>query len=102
MLYGGVQEAPSIVSLSGSDSPFPVVDSAFSRRRKLIRARRGLPPAPFPDSLSDAVTGQLLLRYAVQDVHVPAQGSVKFGLYRAHVCSSASAVVGDLDLRRLA
>ncbi|GAA5863520.1 hypothetical protein JCM3774_006510 [Rhodotorula dairenensis] len=53
-------------------------------------------------SLSDAVTGELLLRYAVHDVHVPAQGSIKFGLYRAHVCSSASAAVGDIDFRRLA
>ncbi|GAA5985367.1 hypothetical protein JCM10908_006948 [Rhodotorula pacifica] len=52
-------------------------------------------------SLSDAVTSQLLLRYAVQDVHVPAQGSIKFGLYRAHVCSPASAVLGDIEFRKL-
>jgi hypothetical protein len=52
------------------------------------------------DYIQDAVTGELLLRYSIQNVNVPAQGSIKCGLYRAHICSAATAVVGDFDFRK--
>lgn len=55
---------------------------------------------PVPDSISNAVTNELLLRYRMQNVPVPAAGTIKTGLYRQHVCSPASAVVGDFDFRR--
>ncbi|GAA5872181.1 hypothetical protein JCM16303_001002 [Sporobolomyces ruberrimus] len=51
-------------------------------------------------TVSDAGTNQILLRYRVNDVNVPAKGSIKCGLYRAHVCSAASAVVGDFDFTK--
>lgn len=53
-----------------------------------------------PDYIQDAVSGELLLRYSISNVNVPAQGSIKCGLYRAHVCSAATAVVGDFDFRK--
>lgn len=53
------------------------------------------------DSICDALTGELFLRYAVRDVTVPAQGTIKTGLYRDHVCSAASAVIGDFEFKKL-
>jgi len=69
----------------------------------LLLARR-LADSPLPlsraDTVQDASTHELLLQYARSGVDVPAGGSVKCGLYRAHVCSAASAVVGDFQFSR--
>ena len=49
------------------------------------------------DTVCDVATSEVLIKYYIENVTVPAKGSVKCGLYRQHVCSSASAVVGDFD-----
>ncbi|GAA5821022.1 hypothetical protein JCM11251_001924 [Rhodosporidiobolus azoricus] len=51
-------------------------------------------------TIQDSVTLQPLLQYALSNVDIPAAGSVKCGLYRAHVCSAATAVVGDFDFKK--
>ena len=43
------------------------------------------------------MTNELLLLYKVEGVKVPAQGSIKTGLYRAVPAGPAAAVVGDFD-----
>ncbi|GAA5970660.1 hypothetical protein JCM3765_001186 [Sporobolomyces pararoseus] len=51
-------------------------------------------------SVRDSETNETLLRYVATNIDVPAKGSIKFGLYRAHVCSAATAVVGDFDFSK--
>ncbi|GAA5901283.1 uncharacterized protein JCM6883_000163 [Sporobolomyces salmoneus] len=51
-------------------------------------------------TVRDVETNELLLRYVASNVNVPAKGSIKCGLYRAHVFSPASAVVGDFDFSK--
>ncbi|ORY88421.1 hypothetical protein BCR35DRAFT_301544 [Leucosporidium creatinivorum] len=48
--------------------------------------------------IKDAVTNEPLLAYKISGVNVPAQGSIKTGLYRAVAFGPAAAVVGDFDL----
>ncbi|GAA5847159.1 hypothetical protein JCM5353_004983 [Sporobolomyces roseus] len=48
-------------------------------------------------TVCDVATSEVLIKFYVENVSVPAKGSIKCGLYRQHVCSSASAVVGDFD-----
>lgn len=49
------------------------------------------------DQIRDAATTDLLLEYKIAGVKVPAEGSIKTGLYRAVVSGPAAAVVGDFD-----
>ncbi|GAA5926584.1 uncharacterized protein JCM15063_000314 [Sporobolomyces koalae] len=51
-------------------------------------------------TVRDSESHEILLRYSVREVNVAAKGSIKFGLYRAHVCSPASAVIGDISFKK--
>lgn len=50
------------------------------------------------DQIKDALTNEPLLAYKVSGVIVPAQGSLKTGLYRAVAFGPAAATVGDFDI----
>ncbi|POY75446.1 hypothetical protein BMF94_1518 [Rhodotorula taiwanensis] len=92
--------------LGGSDGTTPVPLPEIGADRYWGRTTRHYmlvtygPNGAVDYSISDAVTNELLLRYCMQNVPVPAAGTIKTGLYRQHVCSPASAVVGDFDFRR--
>lgn len=44
------------------------------------------------------MTSEPLLAYKITGVNVPAQGSIKTGLYRAVAFGPAAAAVGDFDM----
>ncbi|GAA6008338.1 hypothetical protein JCM10207_000090 [Rhodosporidiobolus poonsookiae] len=97
-------QLPPELDAQGKPIPLPFINQSkyegrTTQHRFLVQwGSRG-----FVDySITDAVTGEPLLRYARSNVDVPAKGSIKCGMYRAHVCSAASAVVGDFDFRKAA
>ncbi|GAA5865566.1 hypothetical protein JCM8547_007651 [Rhodosporidiobolus lusitaniae] len=92
---------PLLDPVTGAPLPLPEVDAGRCWNRTLrheARVRWGT--GGFVDyQIHDALTGETLLQYyrGGPDINVPSQGSIKCGLYRAHVCSPASAVVGDFS-----
>ncbi|GAA6050874.1 hypothetical protein JCM3770_005750 [Rhodotorula araucariae] len=93
---------PPLLSPNGAPLPLPEIPvEQYWGRTTYHRAVVQWGPGGMVDyTVQDAVTQDLLLRYSISNVHVPAQGSIKCGLYRAHVCSTASAAVGDFDFKR--
>ncbi|GAA6038791.1 hypothetical protein JCM8097_002892 [Rhodosporidiobolus ruineniae] len=95
---------PLVDPQTGKELTLPGMDAErYWNRTTYHRAQVQWGPGGFVDySIADAITGEPLLRYCVSNVgNVPAQGSIKCGLYRAHVCSAATAVCGDFDFRPL-
>ncbi|GAA5865616.1 hypothetical protein JCM1840_001461 [Sporobolomyces johnsonii] len=94
---------PQPLGPDGNPVPLPEMDAErFWGRTTYHRAVVTWGPGGSVDyTVQDSLTLEPLLRYCVANVHVPAQGSIKCGLYRAHVCSSAKAVVGDFEFRKL-
>ncbi|GAA5998947.1 uncharacterized protein JCM10292_005815 [Rhodotorula paludigena] len=93
---------PPLLAPDGTPLPLPSIEKEkFWGRTTYHRAVVQWGPGGMVDyTIQDAVTHELLLRYCIHNVHVPAQGSIKCGLYRAHVCSAATAVVGDFEFKR--
>ncbi|GJN94301.1 hypothetical protein Rhopal_007375-T1 [Rhodotorula paludigena] len=93
---------PPLLAPDGTPLPLPSIEKErFWGRTTYHRAVVQWGPGGMVDyTIQDAVTHELLLRYCIQNVHVPAQGSIKCGLYRAHICSAATAVAGDFDFKR--
>ncbi|BGP43489.1 hypothetical protein JCM10449v2_007524 [Rhodotorula kratochvilovae] len=93
---------PPLLGPDGTPLPLPEIPvEQYWGRTTYHRAVVQWGPGGMVDyTVQDALTHDLLLRYSISNVHVPALGSIKCGLYRAHVCSAASAVVGDFDFKR--
>ncbi|KPV73376.1 uncharacterized protein RHOBADRAFT_55128 [Rhodotorula graminis WP1] len=95
-------QLPPLVDAHGHEVPLPEVDvERYWGRTTYHRMVVTWGPGGSVDyTVQDATTQELVLQYARSGVDVPAGGSIKCGLYRAHVCSAASAVVGDLQFSR--
>ncbi|GAA6008341.1 hypothetical protein JCM10207_000091 [Rhodosporidiobolus poonsookiae] len=94
---------PDELDAEGKVVPLPFVEQkVFEGRTTQHRFLVQWGPQGFVDyAITDAVTGAPILRYSRSNVDIPAKGSIKCGIYRAHVCSAASAVVGDFDFRKV-
>ncbi|BGP20107.1 hypothetical protein JCM10213v2_008242 [Rhodosporidiobolus nylandii] len=92
---------PPLLDPAGQPLPLPEIPAErYWGRTTYHRAVVKWGPGGSIDyTVEDSVTGELLLRYCVS-ADIPAQGSIKCGLYRAHVCSAATAVVGDFDFKK--
>ncbi|BGP35376.1 hypothetical protein JCM10296v2_007212 [Rhodotorula toruloides] len=93
---------PPLVGLDGQPVPLPEMpaEDFWGRTTYHRMAVRWGPGGSVAYTIQDYATLAPLLRYVVSNVDVPAKGSIKTGLYRAHVCSAATAVVGDFDFKR--
>ncbi|GAA5981562.1 hypothetical protein JCM11641_004098 [Rhodosporidiobolus odoratus] len=92
---------PPLLDAAGQPLPLPELPAEqYWNRTVYHRAVVKWGPGGSVDyTVADTATDELLLRYAV-NADVPAKGSVKCGLYRAHVCSTATAVVGDFVFKK--
>ncbi|GEM10994.1 hypothetical protein Rt10032_c13g5011 [Rhodotorula toruloides] len=93
---------PTLVGSDGQPVPLPEMpaEGFWGRTTYHRMAVKWGPGGSVDYTIQDDATLAPLLRYAVSNVGVPAQGSIKTGLYRAHVCSAATAVVGDFEFKR--
>ncbi|GAA5917727.1 hypothetical protein JCM6882_009363 [Rhodosporidiobolus microsporus] len=93
---------PLLDPMTGAPLPLPEMPAAqYWGRTTYHRVEVKWGPGGFVNyTIQDSVTLETLLQYTLSGVDIPAQGSIKCGLYRAHVCSAATAVVGDFDFKK--
>ncbi|GAA6060580.1 hypothetical protein JCM10212_006815 [Sporobolomyces blumeae] len=107
LVHGKVKVSSQIVRPPGEsgagDEPLPEVDAdkVWGRTTYHRMSVAFGPNGSIDYTVQDSVTYEPILRYCVENVNVPAKASVKCGLYRAHVCSAATAVVGDFNFSKV-